>query len=137
MPQNEPRQKRSNQRNSSFLIVNDREPLQEGEFDTPTEILDFWGVHGERFKKGLTKSPIVVEHPKQTYTLSKGAHYFVIEDVRRRSIACITCPVKHGGILEAHMLTQYRLENGVLFYKGRAINELPEKTVVDKALNTA
>lgn len=135
MPQNEPRQKRLNQKQNNVLITSN-EPLQEGELDTPSEILDFWGVHAERFKKGLTKNPIVIEHPKQTFTLSKGVHYFVIEDVRRRSIACTSCPVKHGGILEAHMLMDYRVESGVLYYKGKAINQVPNATIDNEGNNS-
>lgn len=133
MPQDAQRPR--NQRRSEDFSVVTNEPLPKDEMETPSDVLDFWGVHAERFKRGLTHEPIVVEHPKQTYTLSRGAHYFVIENIRTRSVMCITCPIRHGGILESHMLTQYKLEDGVLFYKGKAINKLPKKDIVDNALN--
>jgi len=112
-------------------VIVSNEPIAPDEFDTPLPSSDFWGVHAERFKKGLTKQPIVVEHPKQTYYLNKGDHYFVIENLKKRSIKCISCPIQHGGILEAHLLAHYKLENGVLYFKGKAINTTPKDFVVD------
>lgn len=124
---------RRNEENNSFIILSN-EPLPTDEFDSPVMTPDFWGVHAERFRRGLTKEEIVVEHPKQTYILNKGAHYFIIEDVKKRSIACITCPIRHGGILDAKDLTHYRVEDGVLYFKGKALNQIPDKSIVDKAI---
>lgn len=116
--------------NDDFHIVPNAEPLAEDEFNAPIGSPDFWGVHARRFEKGLVKTPITVEHPKQTYVLNKGAHYFEIEDARKRSIVCTSCPIRHGGILEAHLLTQYKIEKGVLYFKGKAINKTPLDTEI-------
>lgn len=122
------RQRKPNQNSESgFIEVKNPEPLSPDEFKEYAPHPDFWEVHAERFKKGLTKEPIIVEHPKNTINLSRlmqeGTHYFVVDDPKKRSIVCTKCQTKHGGILEAHLLTQYKLEDGVLYLKGIAINK--------------
>ena len=134
MPNEEQRLKKPRNNPDSNFIILSNEPLPADEFDGPAGTPDFWGIHADRFKKGFTKSPITIEHPKQTYILNKGAHYFVVENNQTRSIKCITCPIQHGGILEAKFLTQYRVEDGVLYFKGKAINNTPNKSVVDNAI---
>lgn len=121
--------KPNQERNSGFSPIGNREPLDADEFKQFEPHPDFWSVHAERFAKGLTKEPIITEHPKSTVNLSKlmrdSKHYFVVEDPKRRMVSCSICPMKHGGILEAHLLTQYKIENGVLSFQGKAINETP------------
>jgi hypothetical protein len=109
----------------SLLRIPNPEPLAPDEFVSPNTGLDFWKVHEERLKRGLTTDQIAIEHPKNTFNLSQGRHYYVVEDAAAKSIACTSCPVKHGGILEAHLLTKYTIENGILYFEGKAVNKTP------------
>jgi len=82
---------------------------------------DIWEALKERKKRGLWSGEITTHEIKE-YNLSTGKHYFVMEDIRKRSIVCTSCPVKHGGFLEAKMLTRYKLDGGVLYLDDKAIN---------------
>lgn len=66
------------------------------------------------------------ETPVQTYKLNKGPHYYIIENPRSGSIKCISCAIQHGGVLEARFMTRYKVEGGVLYFDGKAINKAPE-----------
>ena len=59
------------------------------------------------------------------HNFTKGKHYYEIEDIKKRSIVCTSCPIRHGGILESKHLIDYRVEDGVLYFKDKAINETP------------
>jgi len=85
----------------------------------------FWQKMKWLHERGLHKGDYQ-EYEKPYYNLNKGGHYYVMDDPRKHTIKCISCPVKHGGILEAHKLSRYRLENGVLFLDDKAINQVPE-----------
>lgn len=132
MPQDEQRLRKpnGNNQNDSFSVIASNEPIAEDEFKSPDTSIDFWETHRIRFEKGLVKEPIVVERPKKTINLSKGEHYFEIENIEKRSIICVTCPAPHGGILESHLLTQYRLADGVLFFRGKPVNKTPQAKTV-------
>jgi hypothetical protein len=67
-----------------------------------------------------------VEHIQiKEHNLGKGAkHYFVVDPLKRE-VTCTSCAFRHGGILEAKHLMDYKIENGVLYFKGVAINETP------------
>jgi len=67
-----------------------------------------------------------VEHIEiKEHNLGKGAkHYFVVDPLKRE-VTCTSCQFKHGGILEAKHLMDYKVENGVLYFKGQAVNETP------------
>lgn len=66
-------------------------------------------------------------YPVVEYDLSSNnAHFFEIEDLRKRSVKCTSCKVRHGFILEAHRLHEYKLENGILYLKGKALNRTPQ-----------
>lgn len=110
----------------NLVTVANAEPLAPDEFVTPGVGLDLWQTQEKRIQKGLATTPITVEHPKKTYNLSKGVHYFEVENAARKSIVCTSCPVRHGGILEAHLLTRYKLEDGILYLDGQAINQTKE-----------
>ena len=45
---------------------------------------------------------------------------------RNRQSSVSAVPIKHGGVLEAHLLTRYTLKEGVLYLDGEAINKTPE-----------
>ena len=128
MPNDNGRPRKISQANKeeAFIPIRNAEPLEPDEFTPFQPHPDFWGVHAERFRKGLTKNPIVVENPKNEINLSKlmqeSPHYFELESVEKRSIVCTSCAVKHGGILEARHLTRYKLEEGVLYFNGKPIN---------------
>lgn len=118
---------RSKQLNEGIRIVMSDEPLDQDEFAPYDPHPDIWGVLQRRFDKGYITTPIVTEHPKSEVNLSKlmqeRSHFFEIVDSRKRIIACTTCELKHGGILDAQDLLYTKIENGVLFYKGKAINK--------------
>lgn len=120
---------RSKQLDNGIRVVVSDEPLDPDEFKPYDPHPDIWGVLQSRFDKGLTTTPITTEHAKSEVNLSRlmqdKPHYFEIEDIRKRIIACTSCPIKHGGILDASDLSQTKIENGVLFYKGEAINRIP------------
>ena len=96
------------------------EQLREANQDK--EAPDLWKVLEERKRKGLWNGEIQTIETK-SYSLSKGKHYFVVENPRTRSIKCISCPISHGTLLEAKYLTRYKLDDGVLSFDGKALNE--------------
>jgi len=81
-------------------------------------------------KKGLFKGEITEIIPKD-FNITQAPHYYVVDDLRRRSIKCISCPIIHGGVLEAHLLTRYRIEDGVLYFDDVPTNKVPEGFSVD------
>lgn len=85
---------------------------------------DLFAVLEERKRRGQWKGQ-VDRHEVKEYTLSGGQHYYEMESLAKRSIVCTSCPIKHGGILEAHLLGLYELKEGVLYFKGKGINETP------------
>lgn len=85
----------------------------------------FWTKIKWLKERGLHKGDYQ-EYEKPFYNLNKGGHYFVLDNSTKRTIKCISCPVKHGGVLESHLLTRYTLKDGVLYLDGRAINQIPE-----------
>jgi len=98
---------------------------QEFEEQQPITGDRFWNtikwLHDRGFHKGDYR-----EYESPHYNLNKGEHYYVIEDAKKGSIKCISCPVKHGGILEAHLLTKYTLKDGILSLNGKPINQTPK-----------
>lgn len=98
-----------------------------GEFKSPDPEPSntFWQKMKWLHERGLHKGDYQ-EYEKPYYNLNKGAHYFVMDDPRKHTIKCVSCPVKHGGILEAHKLSRYTLSEGVLSLDGKAINQVPE-----------
>jgi len=93
---------------------------------------NIWDILAERKKRGLFKGEIEVIKTKE-FNLSAGEHYFVIEDVAKASIKCVSCPVSHGGILEPFMLTRYEVKDGVLYLDGKSKNKTPKGFIFDKA----
>lgn len=90
-----------------------------------SKYLDIWEVLKARKEKGLWNGEIQI-HKIKEYNLSKGEHYFTIEDIKKRSIKCISCPISHGGILESNLLTRYTLVKGVLSLDGVPTNSVPK-----------
>ena len=89
---------------------------------------DIWKVLEERKKRGLWDGEIKIHQIKE-YPLNKGEHYFIISNNRAREVKCTSCPLSHGGILEAHMLTRYKVENGVIYLDGKPTNQAPKKPI--------
>lgn len=56
------------------------------------------------------------------YSLKKGVHYFEVEDSKKRTVVCTSCPIRHGLILEAHLLTRYTISDGVVSLDGKPLN---------------
>lgn len=78
----------------------------------------------KRKKSGLWSGEVETIEMKE-HNLSSGKHFFEFLDIRKREIVCTSCPIRHGGILEAKDLMNYELKGGVLYFKGRAINDTP------------
>jgi hypothetical protein len=117
MPQKQ--QNKQSEKNERAKIYAELE--KEYEKESP----DIWHVLELRKKLGTWHGEIKV-HKIKEYHLTKGPHYYVIEDLRKRSVKCISCPISHGGILEAHLLARYKIEDGVLYLDGKPINKTPE-----------
>lgn len=101
-----------------------RELSAREESKEPDMELDLFEMLEEQEERGLWDGK--VEHIEvREHNLGKGAkHYFVV-DPQKREVTCTSCAFKHGGILEAKHLMDYKVENGVLFFKGIAVNETP------------
>ncbi len=82
---------------------------------------NIWEILRQRKAKGEWQGEIETIVPKTIMNLSSGAHYYEIEDIKKRSVACVTCPIKHGGILEAHLLTRYKVANGIIYLDDKAM----------------
>lgn len=96
--------------------------------DKKEKLPDIWKILEERKKRGLWDGEIKIHQIKE-YPLNKGEHYFIISNNRAREVKCISCPLSHGGILEAHMLSRYKVENGVIYLDGKATNTAPKKPI--------
>lgn len=86
------------------------------------ELPNIWDILKERKQKGLWHGDIDVVKIKE-YKINSGAHYFVIEDLKKGSVACTSCPIKHGGYLEPHLLTRYEVKDGVIYLDGKAMTQ--------------
>lgn len=82
---------------------------------------NIWETLRKRKEEGSWDGEIETIVPKTIMNLTSGAHYYEIEDPRSRSVVCISCPIKHGGILEAHLLTRYKIDKGVIYLDGQAM----------------
>ena len=98
--------------------------------DQKPEMPNAWDVLAERKKRGLWNGEVTT-HKVKKYKLNKGAHYYVIEDFRTGSVKCVSCAISHGGILENHMLTRYRVEDGVIYLDGVSRNKTPKGFDID------
>lgn len=69
---------------------------------------------------------VKTHHGKDLFRSKSEEHYYVLSDNRKRVIRCISCKILHGGILEAHLLTRYKINDGVLSLDGKAVNKIPQ-----------
>lgn len=101
------------------------------DFKPSAKDVDIWEVLAERKKKGLWSGEIdriaVTE-----YDLTKGTHYYEITSLQKREVTCILCPIAHGGILEAHLLSRYQVKNGIIYLDKMPRTRAPEKKRIDK-----
>lgn len=119
-----------NSQNANPEAPEKKKLYKELEEEFAKESPDIWRVLEIRKKLGTWHGDIKIEQIKK-YNLSKGPHYYVVEDLRKRSVKCISCPVSHGGILEAHLLARYKVENGIIYLDGKPTNEAPKGFKVD------
>lgn len=86
---------------------------------------DIWRDLEKKKKRGQWEGEIDrVEIREQK--LVGGAHFFVIENNRGRSVKCVSCPIPHGHLLESHRLHEYKLEKGVLYLNDEPLNTRAE-----------
>lgn len=119
---------RNNNEDELKQVPTNKQGDEPGEFGTTPEPLTgdkFWNRIKWLHEKGLHKGDYQ-EYEKPYYNLNKGSHYYVLDDPKKSTIKCLSCPIKHGGVLEAHLLTRYTLKEGVLYLDGEAINKTPE-----------
>lgn len=57
--------------------------------------------------------------------LSSGDHYWKVVNARQGGVICLSCPVIHGGIIDAHELYRTRVYEGVIYLDERAITTKP------------
>ena len=88
--------------------------------------VDVWEVLKERKKKGLWDGEITT-HQMVEHQIIGGPHFYVVSNPGKREVTCTSCAIKHGGILEAHLLSRYKVENGIIYLDGKAQNVTPQK----------
>ena len=88
--------------------------------------VNVWDVLKERKKKGLWDGEITT-HQIVEHQITGGPHYYVVSNAGKREITCTSCAMRHGGILEAHLLSRYQTENGIIYLDGKAQNVTPQK----------
>lgn len=72
--------------------------------------------------------PIETIIPKDIFN-SNSPHHYEITNLHSAEVTCMSCPTKHGGYLEPHLLTRYKVENGIIYLDGHAMTKgLPERT---------
>lgn len=86
---------------------------------------NIWDILRKRAENGDFEGTIDTIIPKNLFSSKSKVHYFVIKDIRKREVECTSCELHHGGILEAHLLTRYKIENGIIYFDGNPINETP------------
>lgn len=97
-----------------------------------TSIID----HLESRRKELGfKGEIRTHHGKDLFRSGKDDHYYILTNNRKRIIECISCKIRHGGVLEAHLLTRYKLNGGVLSLDGKEINKAPKDFICPEELS--
>lgn len=84
----------------------------------PENLPNLW----DKLKKGGAE---IENIEAEEINLTSGEHYYIIDDLRTRSVKCISCIKKHGGILESHLLTRYKVENGIIYLDGKATTKAP------------
>lgn len=90
------------------------------------DIPNIWDVLEERKKKGLWDGEVEVV-PIKEYALTAGEHYFKVTDTKKGEVTCTSCAIQHGGILEAHLLTRYKVEDGVIYLDNKPMTRAPQK----------
>lgn len=102
----------------------EQEGISSEDFKEPKIKKDIFKELEEKKAQGIWDGKVERIEFKE-HSLIKGKHYYEIEDVKKRTIVCISCPVRHGGVLEAKHLLDYQIKKGVLYFKGKAVNETP------------
>ena len=80
---------------------------------------DIWEVAARQGKK--------IKHLRyREFNLTGGEHYWVIDDPRKLTVKCISCPVEHGGIIDARDAVHTKVKDGIIYYKGKPITKKPK-----------
>jgi len=85
---------------------------------------DIWSVLEQRGHK-IRRSKV------KEFSLTGGKHYWVIDNLKEKSVKCISCPVKHGGIIDAKEAALTTVRDGVIYFKGKPVTEKPEGTFTE------
>lgn len=64
------------------------------------------------------------------FNLSGGKHYWVIDDPAKGTVRCASCPIRHGGTVDAYELARTRVEDGVIYLDDKATTKKPADFVL-------
>lgn len=109
-------------KSNDWLTSENNQLKNDGEEKKP----NVWDVLAERKKKGLWDGEITT-HQIVEHKITEGPHYYELTNIRKREVTCTSCPVRHGGILEAKLLTRYAVKDGIIYLDGKPTNTVPEK----------
>lgn len=71
-----------------------------------------------------------IEHTEaQEFILTSGKHYYIVNNLARAEVICVSCPVRHGGIIDAYELARTRVKDGVIYLDGIATTRKPRDFV--------
>ena len=107
------------------LTLATEEVIEQGKREGKFIPKHIWDILRKRKEQGTFKGEIQTFIPKTIVNLTSGKHYYIVDDIRQRRIRCTTCEIGHGGVLEAHMLTRYKIEDGILYLDNKPINQTP------------
>ncbi len=106
--------------NNDFIGLEKTPQIDQEEMKPP----DMGGVWDRLRKK---RHPIETIIPKDVFAAG-SPHYYEITDFAKAEVACTSCSVKHGGILEAHLLTRYEVKDGVIYLDGKPMTKSTTNT---------
>ena len=76
------------------------------------------------------KGELIQHFDAPQYKLTTGEHYWVVSDPKRLEISCTSCPIKHGGIIDAHEAYKTNIIDGVIYVDGNPISKTPSSLTI-------
>lgn len=90
--------------------------------DNKEPVLDIWAEQARRGAK-------IERHEIKEYVLSGGEHYWAIDDARTRGVICLSCPIRHGGIIDAKEASETTIKKGIIYFRGKEITKKPKNFI--------